>query len=67
MTTFINRPRLRSYMTTDYIVEQKLVNDPSGVSFPCPACGESKIDRSLHERKLCAKYTCSACGFEGPN
>jgi predicted RNA-binding Zn-ribbon protein involved in translation (DUF1610 family) len=43
-----------------------LTNDAGSTSFPCPKCGET-IRRSRQSRAVSIKYTCKACGFEGPN
>ncbi len=37
------------------------------VVFKCPSCLKYDIFRTMHERKLATKYTCSGCGFKGPN
>lgn len=42
-------------------------NDWGTVHFPCPKCGKSTIIRSKQDRANAVKYTCSECGFEGPN
>lgn len=41
-------------VTTDYI------------EFKCPACGKTRIIRSLHERQTVKTYKCEECGFLGP-
>jgi len=45
----------------------EITNDSGSVCFACPKCGEAEIVRSSQARKIGAKYTCSNCGFEGPN
>ncbi|RJQ20559.1 RNA-binding protein [Candidatus Woesearchaeota archaeon] len=35
--------------------------------FDCPACLKHQIIRCARCREIAAKYTCPACGFEGPN
>ena len=44
-----------------------ITNTSGSVTFPCPKCGKSTILRSRNEREIAAKYTCSECGFTGPN
>jgi predicted RNA-binding Zn-ribbon protein involved in translation (DUF1610 family) len=36
------------------------------VEFTCPACGEDKIIRCEHCKKVVISYKCSKCGFAGP-
>ena len=36
------------------------------VEFKCPACGKSRIVRSMKARKMGLEYTCPECGFVGP-
>lgn len=43
------------------------MNEIGNITFKCPQCGEGKIERSLHDRKVAAPYKCPKCGFEGPN
>ncbi len=41
---------------------------PAGtVKFACPQCGGVQVTRTPHERTTVIKYTCSQCGFVGPN
>jgi predicted RNA-binding Zn-ribbon protein involved in translation (DUF1610 family) len=44
----------------------KLVNDSANVSFDCPNCGETEINRSRKARELGKEYTCSKCNFTAP-
>lgn len=37
------------------------------VKFTCPSCIKSEIIRTIHEKKVGAKYECKGCGFTGPN
>ncbi|MCX6708779.1 MAG: zinc finger domain-containing protein [Candidatus Woesearchaeota archaeon] len=37
------------------------------VRFKCPNCTKYELTRTVHERKIAAKYTCPMCGFTGPN
>ncbi|MBW3021239.1 DUF1610 domain-containing protein [Candidatus Woesearchaeota archaeon] len=46
---------------------KRMANDPEGVSFPCPNCGNQTICRCSHCKKLSTQYVCPECGFEGPN
>lgn len=46
--------------------KKRIANVAGSVQFPCPGCGET-IVRSKDARQIAAKYTCSKCGFEGPN
>jgi len=43
------------------------MTETGSITFKCPNCGKTEIKRSIHDRKIAAKYTCSECGFEGPN
>lgn len=57
-------------MTNDEVcltTKRKVMNDKGSTSFKCPNCGEYTIVRSSVARKLCVKYTCPNCKFEGPN
>ncbi|MFT4250206.1 MAG: zinc finger domain-containing protein [Candidatus Woesearchaeota archaeon] len=54
-------------MKMDTTANVSVANDNGAVSFPCPACGEEVITRSMSSRQIVVKYTCSKCGFEGPN
>lgn len=45
----------------------KLSNIRGSVIFKCPNCGGEEIIRCLHCREIAARYTCSKCGFSGPN
>ncbi|QQG39123.1 MAG: DUF1610 domain-containing protein [Candidatus Woesearchaeota archaeon] len=45
----------------------ELTNIKGSTVFNCPDCGKFQIVRCGHCRELGAKYTCSACGFTGPN
>jgi predicted RNA-binding Zn-ribbon protein involved in translation (DUF1610 family) len=44
-----------------------LMNNSGNAVFLCPSCGKHEIVRTAAMRKISAKYTCPACGFEGPN
>ncbi|MFH1401313.1 MAG: zinc finger domain-containing protein [Nanoarchaeota archaeon] len=48
-------------------LKTSITNDRGAVVFPCPGCGETDIIRSKRARQIVAKYTCSKCGFCGPN
>jgi len=45
----------------------KISNIDGTVTFKCPECGKKTIVRCKSCRKIAAKYTCSECGFTGPN
>ena len=47
--------------------KERIANDEGNAQFPCPKCGEETIVRSARARKLGMKYSCSKCGFTGPN
>ncbi len=47
--------------------QTSLSNDKGSASFPCPKCGAVEIVRTRGERANAVKYTCSKCGFTGPN
>ena len=44
-----------------------IANTSGSVTFKCPKCQENDIVRSRNEREIVSKYTCSKCGFIGPN
>ena len=44
----------------------KIINDSGSISFQCPACNKSEINRSKKARLMGVKYTCAKCGFCGP-
>jgi len=46
---------------------KRLANDNGSVSFKCPECNDTMIYRSAQARRAVIKYTCSGCGFTGPN
>ncbi len=54
-------------MKMDNASNQSVANDAGSVQFPCPDCGEETIVRSRHSREIVVRYTCSKCGFTGPN
>jgi predicted RNA-binding Zn-ribbon protein involved in translation (DUF1610 family) len=54
-------------MQIDKSANVSVANDNGSVIFPCPKCGEEDIVRSMNSRQIVVKYTCSKCGFEGPN
>lgn len=54
-------------MKYDSSTNKSIANDVGSVQFPCPQCGEEMIVRSKNARQIVTKYTCSKCGFEGPN
>lgn len=45
----------------------KVTNVDGTSVFSCPNCGKTEIVRCKQCRKIAAKYTCSECGFIGPN
>lgn len=47
--------------------KKEIINMPGTSRFDCPECGKVEIIRCPDCRKVCAKYKCSSCGFEGPN
>jgi predicted RNA-binding Zn-ribbon protein involved in translation (DUF1610 family) len=44
-----------------------VANTAGSVSFLCPKCESTTITRTRNEREIAAKYTCTDCGFTGPN
>ena len=44
-----------------------MANTAGSVTFQCPKCQDSTIIRTRNEREIAAKYTCTKCGFTGPN
>ena len=54
-------------MKMDTAANVSVANDNGAVVFPCPECGKEEIVRSMNSREIVVKYTCSKCGFEGPN
>lgn len=51
----------------DTATNASLSNQKGSVSFKCPHCGKTDVNRSFRSRVIATKYTCSDCGFEGPN
>lgn len=47
--------------------KKKITNNTGSVRFKCPNCDNIEIIRCKHCRKIGARYTCSSCGFSGPN
>ncbi len=47
--------------------KKNISNEQGAVNFECPSCGKTTIVRCRNCRKIAAKYTCSECGFDGPN
>lgn len=47
--------------------KSRILNIDESTRFKCPKCGETEIVRCAYCRKIAARYTCSKCGFEGPN
>ena len=45
---------------------QKIVNEPSSITFLCPNCFKQEISRTRVERLKGKEYTCIKCGFVGP-
>ncbi|HEQ78764.1 MAG TPA: DUF1610 domain-containing protein [Euryarchaeota archaeon] len=39
---------------------------PGTVTFKCPECGNATISRCPQCRDQSVKYTCPACGVQGP-
>ncbi|MFW6013630.1 MAG: zinc finger domain-containing protein [Nanoarchaeota archaeon] len=57
-------------MTQKYLCtscKKDITNDVGSTRFMCPACGKIEIIRCNACRKLGTRYTCSDCGFVGPN
>jgi len=52
---------------TNSTLGNSVANTAGSVSFKCPKCLEITITRTRNEREIAAKYTCTACGFVGPN
>jgi hypothetical protein len=44
----------------------KIINERGGITFKCPACGDTEISRSKRARELSKEYVCPKCGFVGP-
>jgi predicted RNA-binding Zn-ribbon protein involved in translation (DUF1610 family) len=47
--------------------KKRITNTKGTAIFNCPNCGKSEIIRCIDCRKTATKYTCSQCGFTGPN
>jgi Zn-ribbon RNA-binding protein len=47
--------------------KKRVTNKGGTTLFPCPACAKTEIVRCEDCRKIAAKYTCTECGFTGPN
>jgi len=47
--------------------KKKVANDKGSVCFICPNCNKFEIVRCTNCRSNATKYTCSECGFVGPN
>ena len=47
--------------------KKRITNTVGTAVFPCPKCAKEDIIRCAHCREIVAKYTCSKCGFTGPN
>jgi Zn-ribbon RNA-binding protein len=45
----------------------KILSSDASVRFMCPNCGKIEIIRCKKCRVESIPYTCSECGFEGPN
>ncbi len=54
-------------MAKSTATKSSITNDTGSVSFPCPNCGKTQIVRTKSERENVVKYTCTECGFTGPN
>ena len=46
---------------------RRIANDAGSAVFKCPGCSKHEIIRCKECRVKAVKYTCPACGFEGPN
>ena len=55
------------HVKKDSTSKVSVMNNTGNAVFLCPACGKHEIVRTAAMRKICAKYTCPGCGFEGPN
>ena len=53
--------------TTCTSCKKRISNDTGATRFKCPSCSKVEIIRCKHCRQIAAKYTCSDCGFTGPN
>ncbi len=47
--------------------KKKVTNIKGTTVFQCPNCTKTEIVRCRDCRKIAARYTCSECGFSGPN
>ncbi|MFA6089103.1 MAG: zinc finger domain-containing protein [Candidatus Woesearchaeota archaeon] len=47
--------------------KKQITNDKGAAVFNCPNCGKTKVIRCTKCRQIVSKYTCTACGFTGPN
>jgi|APSaa5957512576_1039674.scaffolds.fasta_scaffold505716_1 Zn-ribbon RNA-binding protein len=47
--------------------KKNVTNLKGTTTFMCPSCNKGKIVRCKECRVIAAKYTCSECGFTGPN
>jgi len=46
---------------------KETINMRGTARFLCPNCSKTEMIRCSHCREVAAKYTCSSCGFLGPN
>ncbi|MBI4441368.1 RNA-binding protein [Candidatus Woesearchaeota archaeon] len=46
---------------------KEITNAQGSVRLQCPQCTKQEIVRCMHCREIVTKYTCSQCGFCGPN
>ncbi|HLG24702.1 MAG TPA: zinc finger domain-containing protein [Candidatus Nanoarchaeia archaeon] len=46
---------------------KRITNTIGSTKFMCPKCAKNEIVRCDHCRQIAAKYSCTSCGFEGPN
>ncbi|MFT4312398.1 MAG: zinc finger domain-containing protein [Candidatus Woesearchaeota archaeon] len=54
-------------MKTQQALKEELLNNTGSVQFTCPNCLKGKIIRTKNNRQIMARYTCTECGFVGPN
>jgi predicted RNA-binding Zn-ribbon protein involved in translation (DUF1610 family) len=65
--SFIKTHQVLGAMAKYSVTKDNVANDNGSVSFLCPGCQKQLVVRSRHERSIVAPYTCSECGFVGPN
>ena len=47
-------------------LNNKIINEPSSITFLCPNCFKGEISRTRVERLRAKPYKCPNCGFIGP-